>query len=116
MVWPAEQPDRIMAHANSNAGAPARLNRACCDCVINIIRCDPGGPRCVPCTSPLRPANWRNCCQFKQLQAEGVVPQYDKSKVKPSGPIPKFVSTRGTFVYELRNLRATSNAMILVWL
>ncbi len=31
-----------------------------------------------------------------------------------SGPIPKFVSTRGTFRYELRNLRTTSNSMILV--
>src|SRR5215831_21097892 len=31
-----------------------------------------------------------------------------------SGPIPKLVSTRGTFRYELRNLRTTSNSMILV--
>src|SRR5437899_2498091 len=31
-----------------------------------------------------------------------------------SGPIPKFVSTRSTFRYELRNLRTTSNSMILV--
>ena len=31
-----------------------------------------------------------------------------------SGPIPKFVSYRGTLVYELRNLRTTSNSMILV--
>src|SRR6516162_7698427 len=31
-----------------------------------------------------------------------------------SGPIPKFVSTRGTFRYELRNLRTTSNSIILV--
>jgi hypothetical protein len=30
------------------------------------------------------------------------------------GPIPKFVSTRGTFRDELRNLRATSNSMIPV--
>jgi len=28
-----------------------------------------------------------------------------------SGPIPKFVSYRGTLVYELRNLRTTSNSM-----
>ena len=34
--------------------------------------------------------------------------------VIPSGPIPKFVSTRGTFRYELWNLRTTSNCMILV--
>jgi hypothetical protein len=32
-----------MAHANSNAGAPARLNRACCDCDINIIPLQPRG-------------------------------------------------------------------------
>jgi hypothetical protein len=31
-----------------------------------------------------------------------------------SGPIPKFVSVRGTFRYELRNQRTTSNFMILV--
>src|SRR5262249_8447452 len=31
-----------------------------------------------------------------------------------SGPIQKFVSTRGTFRYELRNLRTTSNSMFLV--
>src|SRR5205085_10472480 len=31
-----------------------------------------------------------------------------------SGPIPKFVSYRGTLVYELRNLRTTSNSIILV--
>ena len=30
-----------------------------------------------------------------------------------SGPIPKFVSTRGTLRYELRNPRTTSNSMIL---
>jgi hypothetical protein len=34
--------------------------------------------------------------------------------IQPSGPIPKFVSTRGTFGYELRNQRDTSNFMILV--
>ena len=33
---------------------------------------------------------------------------------RPSGPIPKFVSIRGTFRYELRNQRTTSNFMILV--
>ena len=32
----------------------------------------------------------------------------------PSGPIPKFVSCCRTLVYELRNLRTTSNSMILV--
>jgi len=31
-----------------------------------------------------------------------------------SGPIPKVVSTRSTLRYELRNLRTTSNSMILV--
>ena len=31
-----------------------------------------------------------------------------------SGPIPKFVRTRGAFRYELRNLGTTSNSMILV--
>src|SRR5438445_6182111 len=31
-----------------------------------------------------------------------------------SGPIPKFVSCCRTLVYELRNLRTTSNSMILV--
>jgi hypothetical protein len=31
-----------------------------------------------------------------------------------SGPIPKFVSVRGTLKYELRNQRTTSNFMILV--
>src|SRR5438067_10215803 len=31
-----------------------------------------------------------------------------------SGPIPKFVSSCGTLVYELRNPRTTSNSMILV--
>ncbi len=30
----------------------------------------------------------------------------------PSGPIPKFATTRGTFRCELRNLRTTSNSMI----
>src|SRR5207253_5171313 len=33
---------------------------------------------------------------------------------RTSGPIPKFVSYCGTLVYELRNLRTTSNTMILV--
>jgi hypothetical protein len=32
----------------------------------------------------------------------------------PGGPIPKFVSIRGTFRYELRNQMTTSNFMILV--
>src|SRR5262245_47394352 len=31
-----------------------------------------------------------------------------------SGPIPKFVTTCSTLKYELRNLRTTSNSMILV--
>src|SRR5438067_7830225 len=31
-----------------------------------------------------------------------------------SGPIPKFVSSCGTLVYELRNLRTTSHTVILV--
>ena len=33
---------------------------------------------------------------------------------RASGPIPKFVSARGTLGYELRNLRTTSNSMVLV--
>jgi len=31
-----------------------------------------------------------------------------------SAPIPKFVSVRGTFRYELRNQKTTSNFMILM--
>src|SRR5207248_3471544 len=38
----------------------------------------------------------------------------DRPPAPPSGPIPKFVSYCGTLVYELRNLRTTSNSIILV--
>ena len=37
-----------------------------------------------------------------------------RSESVTSGPIPKFVSSRGTFRYELRNPRTTSNSIILV--
>jgi hypothetical protein len=37
-----------------------------------------------------------------------------RTRPATSGPIPKFVSTRDTFSYELRNLRTTSNFIILV--
>jgi hypothetical protein len=40
--------------------------------------------------------------------------QWKQEWLEASGPIPKFVSARGTFRYELRNLRTTSNSMILV--
>ena len=39
---------------------------------------------------------------------------FSNSTRTASGPIPKFVSTRGAFRYELRNLRTTSNSMMLV--
>jgi hypothetical protein len=39
---------------------------------------------------------------------------YSGGAARTSGPIPKLVSIRGTFRYELRNQRTTSNLMILV--
>jgi len=45
--------------------------------------------------------------------SSGARPTRNAANDGTSGPIPKFVSIRGTFGYELRNQRTTSNLMIL---
>jgi hypothetical protein len=42
--------------------------------------------------------------------------EWNDTRHGASVPIPKFVSFRGTLVYELRNRKDTSKSMILVWL
>jgi len=50
------------------------------------------------------------------VRRHSIIDPYSRGRRKrlASGPIPKFVSTRGTFRYELRNQRSTSNFMIPV--
>jgi hypothetical protein len=51
-------------------------------------------------------------CESRQYHCTPIWPE--AAKHAASGPIPKFASARVTFGCELRNLRTTSNFMILV--
>src|SRR6476660_5657158 len=51
--------------------------------------------------------------QIAHLTLGDVAGDEHQRAVRPSGPIPKFVSIGGTLRYELRNQRTTSNFMIL---